>query len=149
MNIYASKIEESYKYTIIGRMGNSVTSYLLLHILQCWRGCEVDEKYWSLPMVLKCSHMMYKYYSGIGLPPIKQKEERKIIHNGIFNNIPNFIKNSLNVDYIKDGFVMYNNKLIFHKREVIPPIPDSMIPVDCCKKTPIIGFITDDMTSKF
>ena len=33
------------------------------------------------------------------------------------------------------------------RREVIPPIPDSMIPMDFCKKN--INFTIDDMTSNF
>ena len=43
-------------------------------------------------------------------------------------------KNHLHVDCFQDVFVMYKNKLIFQKRDVITPIHDSMIPVDCCKK---------------
>ena len=35
MKIYVSDIEELYKDTIIGHMVNSVTEYLLLHIVQC------------------------------------------------------------------------------------------------------------------
>ena len=54
-------IEESYKETIIGHLGNSVTAYLLLHIVQCWCVCEVNEENQVLPMVLYCPHMMYKY----------------------------------------------------------------------------------------
>ena len=34
------------------------------------------------------------------------------------------------------------------RREVIPPIPDSMIPMDLCFKKNI-NFTTDDMTSNF
>ena len=34
------------------------------------------------------------------------------------------------------------------RREFIPPIPDSMIPMDLCKKNNI-NFTTDDMTSNF
>ena len=45
---------------------------------------------------------------------------------------------------------MYKNKIIIHKREVIPTITESMILVDFCKVfLPIINFTTDDMTSKF
>ena len=43
---------------------------------------------------------------------------------------------------------MHNYKLIIRKQEVIPHIPDSMIPMDFCKKT-LIDFTTDDMTSNF
>ena len=35
MKLYVSDIEESYKYTIIGHLGNLATEYLLLHIVQC------------------------------------------------------------------------------------------------------------------
>ena len=45
---------------------------------------------------------------------------------------------------------MYNDKLPINKREVIPSIYDSMIPMDLClKNLPVINFTTDDMTSKF
>ena len=45
---------------------------------------------------------------------------------------------------------MCNYKLILRKIEVGPPIPDSMIPVDCCQKyESIINFTTDDITYKF
>ena len=45
---------------------------------------------------------------------------------------------------------MYKNKLILHKTEVIPPIPNYMIPVDFCQNnSSMINFTTDDMTSKF
>ena len=44
MNLYVSYIKELYKETIIGNMGNSGTSDLLLHIVQCWRECVVNEK---------------------------------------------------------------------------------------------------------
>ena len=39
-----SNIEESYKDTIIGHMGNSGISNLLSHILQCRRECSVNEE---------------------------------------------------------------------------------------------------------
>ena len=55
-------------------------------------------------------------------------------HSEIFNNIPHFIKNCLHVDYLQDGFVMYKNKIILLKREVVPHITDSMIPAGCCQK---------------
>ena len=45
---------------------------------------------------------------------------------------------------------MYKDKVIVRKREFIPTITDSMIPVDFCQKNkPIINFTPDDMTSKF
>ena len=40
-----------------------------------------------------------------------------------------FIKNCFGVNYIEDGFVMYNANIILFKQEVITPIPDYMIPV--------------------
>ena len=87
-------------------------------------------------MVLYYSHMMYKYYYSLGFSPIKHNKEGKDIHNEIFNNILHFIKNRLHVDCIQDSFVMYNNKLILIKREVINPIIYYIIPVDFCKKHP-------------
>ena len=45
---------------------------------------------------------------------------------------------------------MYKNKVIILKREVIPSIPDSMIPVDFFQKnSSVINSTTDDMTYKF
>ena len=44
MKLYAPNIEESYKDTIIGRMVNSVAADLLLHIVQCWCACAVNEE---------------------------------------------------------------------------------------------------------
>ena len=73
--------------------------------------------------------MMYKYYSSLGFYPIKHNDEGKDIHNEMFNNIQHFIKNPLHVDCIQD------DKVILHKRELIPNIPDSMIPVDFYKTT--------------
>ena len=43
MKLYVSDIEESYKYTIIGHLGNSGPEYLLLHIVLWWRECAVNE----------------------------------------------------------------------------------------------------------
>ena len=51
MKMFVSDIKESYKYTIIGHMENSDGSYLLLHIVQCWRACAVNEEKRVLPMV--------------------------------------------------------------------------------------------------
>ena len=65
---------------------------------------------------------------------IQTQRGREKIHNEIFNNIPYFIKNRLHVDCLQDSFVIYNDKLILHKREVIFNIPDYMIPVNYCKK---------------
>ena len=44
---------------------------------------------------------------------------------------------------------MYNDKVILDKTEFIPPIPDSMIPVDCCKTFTLHYFTINDMTSNF
>ena len=52
-------------------MVNSGTENLLLHMLQCWRSCLVDEEKRSLPMVLYCLGIMYKYYYHLGFLPIK------------------------------------------------------------------------------
>ena len=52
MKLYVSDIEESYKGTIVGHLVNSVTEYLLLQIVKCWRACAVNEENRSLPMVL-------------------------------------------------------------------------------------------------
>ena len=47
-------MEESYKDTIIGNMQNSGTSDLLLHMVQRWRSCPVNEENKDLPLVLYC-----------------------------------------------------------------------------------------------
>ena len=52
MKVYVSDIEESYKETIIGHLVDSWGADLLLHIVQCWRSCAVDDKKQYLPMVL-------------------------------------------------------------------------------------------------
>ena len=44
MKLYVSDIEELYKDTIINHLVNSDTVDLLLHIVQCWRGCAVNEE---------------------------------------------------------------------------------------------------------
>ena len=66
MKLYVSDIEKSYKNTVIGHLGNSGTTYLSLHIVQCWSECAVDEENRYLHMVMYCSHRMYKYYSLLG-----------------------------------------------------------------------------------
>ena len=101
-------------------------------------------------MVLYFSGMIYKYYSVIGCFTIKHNEEGKDILNKIFNNIPYFIKNRLRVNFLQDGFVVYNDKVPIIKKELIPPIPEYMIPVDLCQKNkPVNDFTTYNMTSKF
>ena len=77
MNIYVSEIEVSYKDTILGHLGNSGTSYLLLYIVKCWCACAVDEDKWARPMVIYYSVMMYKYYYCIIFTPIKHNKEGK------------------------------------------------------------------------
>ena len=75
---------------------------------------------------------MYKYYSCLGLSLIKHNTEEKDIHNEMVNNIPHLIKNCVHGNFIQDGFVMYNDKVLIRKPEVITPITDYMIPVDFC-----------------
>ena len=62
-------------------MENSVATNLLLHIVQYWREYSVNEEKKDLTLVLYCSHIMYKYYSSIGIFPIKHNEEGEKIHN--------------------------------------------------------------------
>ena len=52
-------------------MENSDTADLLLHIVQCWCACEVNEENQALHMVIYCSHTIYTDYSGLKLSPIK------------------------------------------------------------------------------
>ena len=78
--------------------------------------------------------MMYTYYSRLGFFIIKNYEERRDIHNKVFNNIPHFIKNHLHLDYIQHTFVVYRDKLLISKREFIHNITDSIIPMYFCKK---------------
>ena len=108
MKLYVSDTEEFYKDTIIGHLVNSGTTDLLFHIVQCLRTCSVNEENWALYIVLYCSHMMYEYNYCLGFSPIKHNEEGKYIHNEIFNNIPHFIRNRQRVDFLQDGFVVYN-----------------------------------------
>ena len=76
MKLYTSNIEESYKDTIIGHMGNSDTADLLLYIVQYWRQCVVNEEKQSLPIVLHWSSMIYKYNSHLGFFPINTQRGR-------------------------------------------------------------------------
>ena len=39
----------------------------------------------------------------------------------------------LHVKFIQDSFVMYNDKVLIHKQEVITHIPDYKIPVYFCQ----------------
>ena len=78
MNIYVSCIVKSYKDTIIGRLGNSGTSDLLLHIVQWCGTCSVGKEKHDLPIFIYCSVMMYKYYSCLGFFPIKKMRKEKI-----------------------------------------------------------------------
>ena len=136
-----SGIVESYKYTIIRKLRKSGTPYLLLHMDQYWCACSVDKDKQDLPMIMYCSSIMYKYYSYLGFHWLRKNEEGKDTQNGIFNNIPYFIKNRHRVNCNQDCFVMYNDKLLIRKIEVIPPILDSMIPVDCCKNISLISLL--------
>ena len=52
MKLYVSDIVESYKDSIIGNLVNSGTADLLLHIVQCWNACVVDEENKYLPIVM-------------------------------------------------------------------------------------------------
>ena len=81
MNLYVSYIVESYKNTMICNLGNTDKVDLLIHTVQCWCACTVDKDYRDLPMVIKISGMMYKYYLCIGFIPIKHNKEGKEIHN--------------------------------------------------------------------
>ena len=47
-------------------MINPGTEYLLLQIVECWNAHAVNEENQALSMVLKCSHVMYKYYYCLG-----------------------------------------------------------------------------------
>ena len=86
-----------------------------------------------------------KYYSCLEFTPIK-KRKGQYIHKEALNNIPHFIKNCLCINCLQVGFVMYNDKLIILKREVITDINDSMIPVNFCQNNNnVINFTTDDM----
>ena len=50
------------------------------------------------------------------------------------NKIPHFVKNSLHVNCLCDGFVVYNVKTIIFKYEVITPIRDLASRVHFCQK---------------
>ena len=74
MKLYVSNIEESYKDTIIRNLVNSGTADLLLHMVKCWPAYAVNKENQALPLVLYCSHTMYKYYSRLGFITIKHNE---------------------------------------------------------------------------
>ena len=92
MKLSVYDIEGSYKNTFVSHLSNSGTEDCLLHTVQCWSACAVNEKNQALPMVMYCSHIMYTYYSHIGFLPIKHNEEGKDTHNEIFKDIPHFIR---------------------------------------------------------
>ena len=52
MNLYVSNIEELYKNTIIGHLGNSGKAFLSLNIVHFLRICAVGEEKQSLLTVL-------------------------------------------------------------------------------------------------
>ena len=85
-------------------------------------------------MILYCSGTIYNYCSCLDFSPIKQNEKGKDIHNEIFNNVHHLIKNCLHVDFLQDDFVMYKDKVLIRKIEIIPIIADYIIPVDCFQK---------------
>ena len=103
MKLYVSGIVESYKYTIIGHLGNAGTEDLLLHIIQYWCACEFSKEIQYLHVSLYFSYMVYKYYYFIGLLPMKYNDKGNI-YNEIFNNIPHFVKNSLHANFLQDVF---------------------------------------------
>ena len=113
MKIYVSENVEYYKNTIIGYLGNASTADLLLHIVQRCHICDFYEDNWDTPVVLSCSGMVYVYYSNFGFLSIKHNKEGKYIHEEVFNNIPNVIKNIPHFKCLQDGFVMYNDKELF------------------------------------
>ena len=51
MKLYVTNIEDLYKDTIIGHLLNPGTSDLLVHIVNYWRACAVNEEKRVLPMV--------------------------------------------------------------------------------------------------
>ena len=75
VKLYVSNIEESYKERIIGNLVNSVTADSLLHKIQCWRACAVDEEKRNLPLVMYCLCMMYKFYYRLVFLLIKHNKE--------------------------------------------------------------------------
>ena len=77
---------------------------------------------------------MYRYYSHLKVSPIKHFEEGKEINNEIFNNIPNLVKYHVRANCLQYGFVMYTDKVIMIKLEVIPHTYNYMIAVDFSKE---------------
>ena len=82
-------------------MGNSGTSDLLGHILQCCRVGECGKDNCDLSIFISCLIMMYKYYSCLGFPPTKYNEAVKDINNEIFNNMTYFVKHCLHVNCLQ------------------------------------------------
>ena len=62
MKRYLCNVEQSYKDTIIRNLINSGRADLLLHIVQHWRVCAVNEENKALTLVMYCSHIMYKSF---------------------------------------------------------------------------------------
>ena len=56
------------------------------------------------------------------------------MHEGLFNNIPHFIKNSLRINCMQGVFVVYNDKVSICKQELVPQITYYAIPDYFCQK---------------
>ena len=123
---------------------------MLLCRVHCWSASKIDKDNWSLPVILYCSAMMYKYYSFLVFILVKHNEKVKYILKEAFNNLQHFIKNIIHVNCIRIGFVRCNYTLLIRKQEVIIHIHNSMIPMALCQKNQcVINFTTDEMISKF
>ena len=68
-----------------------------------------------------------------GFSQSTKNEEEKYILNEIFNNIPHLIK-TIFMSIVFKIFLLYKDKLIIRKREVITHTTDYMIPVGCYLK---------------
>ena len=116
MKLHVSNIDESYKDIIIGNMENSGTADLLLHIVKRWHVCTVNEENQDLPLVIYCSHKMYKYYSRLGFYPINTTRERNKKTQRNIQQYNAFHQKGLHVDCLQDSFVMHNDEVIICKR---------------------------------
>ena len=67
-----------------------------------------------------------------------------------YSTIYHISSKKLRVNCLRDGFIMYKDEVLICIREVIPHIPDSMMPLNFCKNTKlIVNFKTDDTTPRF
>ena len=131
MKLYVSKILESYKYSIVGHSGNLGKKILLLHIVHSWLNVKLMKRIRFYLWLCAVHSLCINSIQVLGTF-IKHNEQGKDITYVVLNNIPYFINHFLRVNYLKDAFVIYNDKVRILKQDIIHTIPGSIIPIYFC-----------------